>query len=113
MNQRQLKYFNEILQLAKSRNWIIVTSNYVNNKTKMIFRCDKGHIQEKTPASFKISIKCKKCIETDESIELYELAKKEGYEVLGTYINASTKINMICPKHKSLLITTYVNCSLN
>ena len=51
--------------LAKEKNGICLSTRYVNNQTKLRWRCAEGHEWEATPANMKRRMKrgnwCTKC----------------------------------------------------
>jgi len=54
-------YLNEIKKIARNRGGECLSNEYKNNKTKLNFRCDKGHEWWATPKSIKEGTWCPDC----------------------------------------------------
>ena len=77
-----------------------VLGTYINNDTKIEMQCPENHILEITPHSFKYGRGCAKCADhcpIQAKGNFYSEAVERDYQVLGTYINNDTKIEMQCP----------------
>lgn len=91
---------NEFINLINQEGYQIL-GDYINTSTPVTIKCPNGHITNTTsPSSFRRGARC--CICSGKSkehakSEFYKIAKKEGYKILGEYINTSTPIKMICP----------------
>lgn len=99
LKNRKLKSFENLKEIAKNRKYEIM-GEYINTKTKIKLKCPKGHINLYNIDHFKKGFGCSICSNLDKETsknELIELANKEGYEVLGDYINVMTKIDLKCP----------------
>jgi hypothetical protein len=75
---------------------------YVNSKSPLKFKCNKGHIDSMKWESFSIGSKCKNCYVRTTKISLEDIKeyfKKENYELLETeYVNSKTKMSCKCDK---------------
>jgi very-short-patch-repair endonuclease len=49
-------------------NYICLEDNYINNKTKMKFKCDKGHLFKMRVSCLKNNVRCPKCLYKTEGI---------------------------------------------
>ncbi len=82
----------------------LLSSKYINNSTKLIFKCDKGHIFKMCWGNFKQGQRCSKCRGTKKLSIRYikeEIAiTAPNYKLLSTkYINCSTKLKFKCDKN--------------
>ena len=75
--------------------------DYKKSSIKVILKCPKGHVWTVRPNDFRNGIRCKRCY-IDYLIQIKDnfivLLQQEGYELIGDYINASTKVKLKCPK---------------
>lgn len=83
----------------EKNGYILLETDYINNRTKMNFKCPKGHLGKITYNNFK-KHKCSKCF--GNSKHDIEYIKKEfqkyDYTLLeNNYINSITKMNFKCP----------------
>lgn len=79
----------------------LLSSCYINAKTKLLLECPKGHQTFISYGNFKAGRRCRFC--RHNAPVTYDVVKKEfekrGYKLLSkTYKNASTKLKYICPK---------------
>jgi hypothetical protein len=88
---------------AKSVGWECLSEEYVNQQTKMTWKCPDGHVQERSQASFKSIIRRKgRCVycKGKKVITLQDckmLAKKENGKCLSTkYKNNIEKMKWLC-----------------
>ncbi len=89
------KQFIELLHQKEYK----LLSEYTNNKTKVLIRCDKGHEYKVKPNDFKSGNRCPKCsnkcpIQAKE--QFIELLVKERYILIGEYKNVATKVKLRC-----------------
>lgn len=52
---------NEMQELAKTREGKCLSKRYVNNETKLTWRCKKGHVWGARPSSIKYGTWCPYC----------------------------------------------------
>ena len=88
----------EFLELVESEEYKLI-GEYVNAKTKVKIRCNKGHEYSTTPHNFKNSNRCPECpckssIQAEK--DFIELVESVGYELLEEYKNSYTKVKIRC-----------------
>lgn len=94
----------EMQDLAKSRDGVCLSKEYVNSQTKLEWQCKEGHIWDATPNDIKQGGWCRLCgikKVTDKQRlhieDLQELAKNRGGVCLSTeYINNRTNLKWKC-----------------
>ena len=77
-------------------------SEYRNNYTKVILKCDSGHEYKTIPKDFKFNHRCPKCVNLcpiQAKERFIGLVTQEGYELLNEYINTRTKVLVKCPEN--------------
>lgn len=93
----------------------LLEDEYVNAKTLMKFRCDKGHVRKLTWDYFKSGSRCIKCSGKEKLS--YEFVKGEfakiGYELLSkTFKNSHQKLKIKCDKgHETTITYTHFKSS--
>lgn len=91
-------------------NYILLTNEYKNNKTKLDIICDKGHEWHPTFDNFiNKGRRCRKCADIQNSIcqkekweNIKELVENCGYILLSNendYINQNSKLKALCPNN--------------
>jgi hypothetical protein len=84
--------------------YIYLDAEYKNSKTKLKYRCSKGHEHSMNWDSWKDGHRCPSCYgNTKPTLEqVIESFNKEGYNLLSKeYVNAKTKLYYVCSKgHK-------------
>ena len=89
----------------------LVSTEYVNNSTKLKIKCPEHHIFEMTLHNFKDGYKerCPECSGNKKRIldDIKQIIESEhGYELLSTkYINARTKLKIKCPNSHTFQIS--------
>ncbi|WP_394557878.1 zinc-ribbon domain-containing protein [Priestia aryabhattai] len=87
-------------EIAKSKGGKCLSSKYINNKTKLIWQCEKGHIWETAPGHIKNKgAWCKECagLKKKTIVQMQELAQSKGGKCLSTeYVNANTQLEWEC-----------------
>ena len=91
----------EMRALALGRGGLCLSTDYVNNNTRLKWKCDKGHVWLAVPGSIQQGSWCPKCsgkLESDEALShLREIALSKGGECLaGAYTHGKTKISWRC-----------------
>ncbi|NGT11930.1 hypothetical protein G6Y96_09220 [Clostridium perfringens] len=99
--ERGKKAYVGFCELLESENYKLI-GKYVNNKTKVKLQCDKGHRYFVIPNNFKRGTRCPICSgynnpETSK-LDFIKQVEKEGYKVIGNYINARIKVEVECNK---------------
>lgn len=84
------------IDLARQKGGLCVSYQYVNNKTKMMWECQYGHIWDTTYDSIKSGGWCPQCVK--KSLEdCQDLARqKGGICVSSEYVNNKTKMRWEC-----------------
>jgi len=94
-------------RFATARDGECLSQSYINNNTKLMWKCEKGHIWEASYKSFRKGSWCPECHKlkprnSTEKREKYlneikEIAKSKGGKCLSNnYINSETKLKFIC-----------------
>jgi hypothetical protein len=91
-------------KLAESKDGKCLSRNYVNNHTKLRWRCAEGHDWEAVPSSIKFGGWCPRCAQLRRNDHLrltigrmHDFARKRRGECLSkTYINNHTKLRWRC-----------------
>ncbi|WP_066065221.1 hypothetical protein [Neobacillus soli] len=79
-----------------------VVGEFVNNMTKLVIRCDKGHVYNTSPNNITNGYRCQKCAgnSTEQAkVNFYNVVKSIGYKVIGEYENSKTNIELQCDKN--------------
>ena len=95
------KDYAEIFKELVEQNDYVLLSDYVNARTKVKIRCNKGHEYKVTPNEFKKGSRCPECprnYSIQAKKEFLELLTKEGYILIGEYTNNKTKVLIRCDK---------------
>ncbi|WP_179885350.1 zinc-ribbon domain-containing protein [Bacillus thuringiensis] len=84
--------------LAKDKKGYCLSEVYINNNTKMLWECKKGHIWEARPREIKRGIWCPTCGSNKLTIEeMQRVAHAKHGECLSrVYINTDTKLRWKC-----------------
>ena len=104
----------ECLNILRKRceelNYILITSEYKNNKTKLDIICDKGHNWHPTFDNFiNKNRKCRKCADIQNALnqkekweDIVNLVESYGYKLLSEeseYKNQDSKLKALCPNN--------------
>lgn len=84
----------------KKENYTLISTEYINAKTKLDYICDKGHKHSMEYSSWKNGNRCPSCAGTLKFTydEVYNYFNQKGYILVSTeYINTQTKLDYICP----------------
>lgn len=90
----------DFINKVKNEGYRLI-GEYVNNGTKVELECNKYHRYFVIPNNFKKGHRCPICGGNNPKqakLDFIKQVEKEGYKVLGKYINASTKIELQCNK---------------
>lgn len=90
----------EMQALARQNNGECLSNEYINNKTKLLWKCSEGHTWTARPDKIKLGQWCPYCAGKYQQIsDMKEIARKRGGECLsGKYIDNTTKLKWICIK---------------
>lgn len=99
MNKLQQKHYDELCQIAESRNYRVISPSYEGWDVKIQFQCPVGHLFEMQSPKFKAGQNCSKCmgvcpIQAKE--ELQSQVLQRGYELIDEYVNNKTSIRIKC-----------------
>ncbi|MDJ9033063.1 hypothetical protein PTM93_06020 [Clostridium perfringens] len=107
--QRSMKAFEEFCELLENENYKL-EGEYVNASTKVKLECDKGHGYKVTPHDFKNGRRCPICAGNNpkaSKLDFIKQVKKEGYKLVGEYVNANSKIELQCDKGHKYFVQPY------
>lgn len=81
-----------------SESGYTLLSDYVDNQTHVEMTCLKGHKVRITPNNFKRGKRCNNCSNgIDDAHETFNImAELRGDRIVGEYLGATKKVNMIC-----------------
>ena len=91
--------FSEIENLAILKGGLLISKKYINDRTKLKWKCIHGHIWLATPGNIKRGSWCPFCAgQGKPTIDFYKkLAKsKKGICLSDRYLNAHTKLKWRC-----------------
>jgi len=89
----------EFQGLARERGGELISDKYVDSKTKLLWKCSKGHTWEATPVMVKSGTWCPYCagIVKGTMEEMREIAESRGGECLSDeYVNSESKLQWRC-----------------
>ena len=101
---KQVEFLGTAKEYAKSKGGLCLSNNYLNNKTKLLWKCDKGHEWHSTYDSVRRGSWCSYCdgkFSKEEGLnKSKEMAIKNGGLCLSAkYKNARTKLLWKCAKN--------------
>lgn len=79
----------------------IALNDYINNRTKVLLQCNKGHQWETTPSCIKIGTWCPMCADVSPEQardKFYSIIQERGGITLSEYVDSTTKILLQCDK---------------
>ena len=88
--------------------WELLSESYVNSRTKLKYRCDKGHVYYITWNKFRERKRCPKCYyDRDDFFDsIVAKCKESGYIVLTeNYIDSETPLHLRCNKNHVFSMT--------
>jgi hypothetical protein len=86
-------------QIAEERGGNCISARYLNNVTKLLWKCSEGHQWESSPSNIKRGHWCPYCAGNEKGTieEMQELAEIKGGKCLSDkYINSQTKLLWEC-----------------
>ncbi len=89
----------EMRMLADSRGGYCLSTEYINNHTKLKWQCERGHEWFATPGAIQQGHWCLKCSGKEKKSiqEMKDLAKSRGGDCLSeVYVNMNTKLLWEC-----------------
>ncbi len=95
------EFLAELQAVARERGGTCLSTEYVNAKTKMLWRCKKGHEWEATSHTVKNKKRwCRRCFHEGQHLDFEELKQAvllRGIECLSTeYVNTRTELWWRC-----------------
>ncbi len=90
-----------IRETFKANNYILVSSVYVNCKSKLVYICNNGHRHSISWNNWKRGVRCPYCSgQAKHSIKtIRQSFKDRGYTLLSKeYKNSKTKLKYVCPE---------------
>ena len=102
--------YDYVKKYVEHHNYVLISKEYINSKTKMDVQCPVGHRYPVTFSNFKFGYRCPYCCgnmkKSYESVKKY--IEKKGYELISTeYKNIDSKLDLICPKGHEYPVTFY------
>ena len=91
----------QMRELGKSKGGRCLSTEYIDNKTKLTWQCNEGHIWESKPNDIQQGYWCPYCAGTARATieQVKDLAKSKGGKCLSReYINNATKLTWQCKK---------------
>lgn len=98
--QKRKKTLEEIHKLAENQNYKLLSTAYINSRTKLKFKCPRGHEFWLRWDDLKQGVKCSVCVGNRKKTikEVREYVENQSYELLSTkYVNSRTKMEFRCP----------------
>ena len=94
--------YNEVKEYIELKGYKLLSHEYNSSNDKLLIKCSKGHVFERSFTNFKRSQRCPICENVNEK-RSYEEVKKYiesfNYELLSdTYERARDKLTVKCPK---------------
>lgn len=92
--------YEEVRERIEKEGYILLSTEYINNKQKLEMICPKGHRYIGTWREFQGGCRCSECGGTKKKTfeEVKEYIESQGYILKSTeYINNQTNLDMICP----------------
>ena len=92
--------YEEVKNYIESQGYELLSTKYINNASKLLIKCPKGHVFKMTYSIFKTGSRCPKCLGKQLNYnEVKEIIQSVGYKLLSTkYINAKEKLLIECDK---------------
>lgn len=108
------KYNYEIVKsIIENEGYRLLSTEYVNNKTKLEIECKNGHIYQARFDNFQTGYRCPKCAMLNSGEKrkhsfkyIMDFIKKQNYHLLShKYVNAKTKLLIKCPNNHTFQIS--------
>jgi len=105
----RVKYTYEYVKnYIENEGYTLLSDSYINNKTKLSVRCDKGHEYNVTFHTLLAGQRCAYCYGNNKKTidEVKSYIEKEGYTLLSdSYKNSSSKLSVRCDKGHEYSVT--------
>ena len=107
---RQKYDYNYVKKYIEDYNYILLSKEYINSKTKLDVQCPFGHKYSVVFSNFKFGYRCPHCCGNVkynyESVKKY--IEDNGYKLISTeYKNTDSKLDLICPNGHKYSVTFY------
>ncbi|RLD66316.1 MAG: hypothetical protein DRI84_05015 [Bacteroidetes bacterium] len=103
---------NNIKNFLASKNMVLLSNSYLNNKQKLCIKCPKGHIFYMSWNGLTHGYGCRECYIEKRTLDISYVKNKleqEGYILLsGVYKNSKSSLTIKCPNNH-VYITTWDN----
>ena len=102
------KTYKEIRKSFEQDNYVLLSTSYINSKSKLSYRCPNNHFHDTTLNVWNLGKRCPSCYgNTKPKIKFIKSQfEKENYKLISTeYINNSSKLYFICPQGHQHYIT--------
>ncbi|MCX6707588.1 MAG: hypothetical protein NT001_05620 [Candidatus Woesearchaeota archaeon] len=99
-------------EIAKSREGLCLSNTYIDNQTKLRFRCKKGHEWDAAPSKIKSKQWCPKCAGNIRFTldDIQKFAESKEWDCLSTiYQNNQTKLTWRCKSKGHIWIESLIN----
>jgi len=90
-----------IKTLFKKDNYLVLSTKYTHSKQKISYKCPDGHLHSMRLDHWRRGVRCPYCSDKfKKSIEyIRPFFALEGYNLISdTYIDANTKLHLVCPE---------------
>jgi len=87
----------------EKEGYTLISGSYINAKSKLIYKCDKGHISSTTWSNWTNKDRPRRCIycaglNKKSVLSISKSINEENYELkTNYYINAKSKLHLVCP----------------
>lgn len=91
--------YEYVKEYIESQGYKMLSKKYVNNNTKILIECNKGHKFEMQFNNFKYGQRCPKCAGVEKLTyeEVKGYIESFGYKLISdTYVNNSSKLKILC-----------------
>ncbi len=98
-DKKDVLYLEEMRSMAALNGGVCLSKKYVNARTHLLWRCEKGHTWEAVPSTIKQGSWCPVCSGRKKGTieEMFQIAKDHGGKCLSKeYINSSTHLLWQC-----------------
>jgi hypothetical protein len=98
--KKKYRTLEDIQKIAKESNIEVLSKEYINTKTKLDFKCSKGHIFSKTPPQFEKKPKCLTCegYYFNDFNYVKNYIEKEGYDLISCNYEYNERLKTVCPE---------------
>lgn len=94
------KEYEDVKKSFEIEGYVLLSTNYLNCESKLMYKCPNGHIRETTWSVWRKGYRCPECSGKAKLCIDYvtDIISKEGYTILDTvYHNNHQNLNLVCP----------------